>query len=72
MNTKKIEFSNGNIVLIKDDQTKESLPLDWFPKLKNATIEQLNQFELSAYGIHWENIDEDLSFDGFSTFLPKI
>lgn len=40
-----------------------------FPRLKYATPEQRNNFILSNDGIHWEEIDEDLSFEGF--FMKK-
>ena len=33
--------------------------------MKNATDEQRNDYELGYFGIHWEEIDEDLSFEGF-------
>ena len=36
-----------------------------FPRLKFATPEQRNNFTLSDDGIHWEEINEDLSFEGF-------
>jgi hypothetical protein len=40
------------------------VPLAWFPKLLTATPEQLNSYELSPRGIHWDELDEDLSVDG--------
>lgn len=36
-----------------------------YQRLKFATPEQRAKFELSDYGIHWEELDEDLSFEGF-------
>lgn len=42
-----------------------SLPLKGFPRLYNATPEQRERYTLSAMGIHWEELDEDLSFAGF-------
>lgn len=41
-------------------------PLDWFPRLKNATAAARSVWEPSAsgHGIHWPLIDEDLSVDG--------
>ena len=38
--------------------------LVWFPRLLHATAEQRGQYELSASGIHWEALDEDVSVDG--------
>lgn len=36
-----------------------------YPRLRNATAEQRNAYEVSPYGLHWEALDEDLSFEGF-------
>ena len=36
-----------------------------YPRLRYATKEQRANYEADKYGIHWEDIDEDLSFDGF-------
>ena len=36
-----------------------------YPRLRNATPEQRKQFTSDAFGIRWEEIDEDLSFEGF-------
>ena len=36
-----------------------------YPRLRFATKEQRANYEADEYGLHWENIDEDLSFEGF-------
>ena len=36
-----------------------------YPRLKYATQAQRENFESDAFGIHWPEIDEDLSFEGF-------
>ena len=36
-------------------------PLWWYPRLLAATAEQRSQIELSPLGIHWPEIDEDIS-----------
>lgn len=36
-----------------------------YPRLRYATREQLENYEADEYGIHWESLDEDLSFEGF-------
>ena len=42
------------------------VPLVWFPRLSRATKGQLESYELlgDGEGIHWPEIDEDLSVDG--------
>ena len=48
-----------------DDGRLGRLPLSEFPRLKYATDTQRVEYTLSPYGIHWESIDENLSYDGF-------
>lgn len=36
-----------------------------YPRLKYATQSQRENFTSDRFGIHWEELDEDLSFDGF-------
>ena len=66
MKAKKIWIDNFVNIEMEDGRIGR-LPLNDFPRLKNATEEQRADFTLSPYGIHWERIDEDLSYDGFFT-----
>jgi hypothetical protein len=45
------------------DGREIAAPIEWFPRLRDATPEQRNAWELigGGYGIHWEDIDEDIS-----------
>ncbi|MDE5579034.1 MAG: DUF2442 domain-containing protein [Alistipes sp.] len=36
-----------------------------YPRLKHATQQQRENYETDAFGIHWPELDEDLSFEGF-------
>lgn len=40
------------------------VPLVWFPRLLDATPEQRAAVTLSPRGLHWEEIDEDISVAG--------
>jgi len=40
------------------------IPLAWFPRLLHATPAEREQVELSRVGLHWKNIDEDISIAG--------
>lgn len=40
------------------------VPLAWFPRLLNASPAQRERVELSRTGLHWEEIDEDVSIAG--------
>ncbi len=61
-----IEFTKTDLVVHLKDARVLSVPLVWFPKLTNATSQQLNAYELlgDGEGIHWEELDEDLSIVG--------
>jgi hypothetical protein len=39
--------------------------------LAQATPQQREKYELSPFGIHWEALDEDLSFEGFFAFQKE-
>lgn len=43
-----------------------SVPLEWFPKLRDATPRQRRSWRLigGGVGLHWEDLDEDLSVAG--------
>lgn len=49
-----------------------SVPLVWYPRLLNATDEQRKNWRIAGggYGIHWEDIDEDLSTEGLLRGAP--
>ena len=49
-----------------------SVPLAWYPRLANASAEQLANWESCAggYGIHWPDLDEDLSTQGLLRGTP--
>ena len=58
-----------NVIYIKTrERGKKALPLQWFPRLEKATQAQRENYELSSFGIHWKELDEDLSFEGFLKF----
>lgn len=49
-----------------------SVPLIWYPRLANASNTQRNNWRISGggYGLHWEDIDEDLSTEGLLRGAP--
>ena len=40
------------------------VPLAWFPRLLKATPAQRDKVEISHVGLHWDEIDEDISIAG--------
>lgn len=41
-----------------------SVPLAWFPKLLHATSVERERVTISTRGLHWEDLDEDISVEG--------
>jgi Protein of unknown function (DUF2442) len=39
-------------------------PLWWYPRLLGASPQQRAHYELSPFGVHWPDVDEDLSIEG--------
>lgn len=59
-----LEIRDGLVVVTLKDGRVIGTPIAWYPRLVNATAEQLAVYELWAFGIHWEDLDEDLSIEG--------
>lgn len=59
----KVWFSKDMIYVLLQDGREIGVPLLWFPRLRTASQEQLNDWRLigNGVGIHWESIDEDIS-----------
>jgi hypothetical protein len=57
-------FRDGQIIIAMESGTEIRFPVAENPRLAHGTAEQLNRIEISPYGIHWPDLDEDLSFRG--------
>jgi Protein of unknown function (DUF2442) len=55
-----------------DDGREISVPIRWYPRLLKATPEQRQRWEVAGagFGIHWPEIDEDLSVRGLLLGQP--
>lgn len=58
-----LEFAPSAFIVHLEDGRSLTVPLDWFPRLRDATPEQRQHYELIGLGIaiHWPEIDEDVS-----------
>ncbi|MCP2005609.1 UNVERIFIED_ORG: hypothetical protein J2Y78_004149 [Buttiauxella agrestis ATCC 33320] len=61
---KSVRFDGYNMWVTLSDARTLGVPLAWFPRLMHASPEQRAEFKLSAWGIHWDNLNEDISVDG--------
>jgi len=69
---KGIHFTEDTISVDLMDGRSITVPLVWYPRLLNASPEQLAQWEVcgGGYGIHWEALDEDLNTEGMLRGAP--
>jgi hypothetical protein len=67
-----VEVTQDELVVSLIDGRKIVVPLAWFPRLLHATEAQRNHWELlgDGVGIHWDEVDEDLSVAGLLRGTP--
>jgi Protein of unknown function (DUF2442) len=61
-----VHCTDQDLVVSLKDGRKIVTPLWWYPRLWHATLEQRRRWEPAgaSRGIHWPDIDEDLSLEG--------
>jgi hypothetical protein len=59
-----VRFDEHTMWVELTDGRTLGVPLAWFPRLLHATPAQREQVELSRVGLHWEDLDEDISVAG--------
>jgi hypothetical protein len=69
---KKVSFSEDALSVTLMDGRTITVPLTWYPRLLNANPQQRLHWEIcgGGYGIHWADIDEDLSTEGLLRGAP--
>ncbi len=67
-----VYFTRDSLVVDLMDGRTISVPLRWYPKLLKATQKQKSRWEIcgGGHGIHWPEIDEDLSTEGLLRGAP--
>ena len=60
-----IKCTTDALLVVLEDGREVSVPLAWFPRLQKATPAQRRNWRLigGGIGIHWEDIDEDISVE---------
>ena len=71
MKAKKVWFEGERIYIETEDGRTLWQSILYYDRLKNATEQQRMDYELNAYGIHWEEIDEDVSYESFEYDDPE-
>lgn len=60
-------FDDGNICVKMSNGQIIATPVNQYPNLRKGTVEQMSKFVIKGGGrwVHWEELDEDLSAEGF-------
>lgn len=68
-----VTVTNDSLIVDLRDGRTISAPLEWFPRLLHATPEERSNWRLigRGHGIHWEEIDEDISVEGLVAGRPS-
>jgi len=69
-----VRFDAASLIVDLMDGRTISVPLAWYPRLLHATGEQRAAWEKAGagFGIHWPEIDEDLSTEGLLRGAPAV
>ena len=64
-----LSFTKTSLQVVLADGREVSAPLEWFPRLRDANDKQRKNWRLigRGIGIHWEDIDEDVSVKSLLT-----
>ena len=67
-----VSCSNDKLTVDLEDGRTISVPLAWYPRLLHASNAQRQNWELAGagFGIHWPDVDEDLSTEGMLRGAP--
>jgi len=61
---KAVLYRDGHIVISMDSGVEVRFPVSRNLRLAHGTPQQLGNVEVSPFGLHWPDLDEDLSFRG--------
>ena len=69
---KTVSVTDAEITVALADGRTVSVPLAWSWRLSEATPKQRSHFEIigDGQGVHWPDVDEDLSAQGMLTGVP--
>jgi hypothetical protein len=67
-----VDIDDEKLSVALNDGRTISVPLLWYPRLAGATESQRNNWKIAGggYGIHWPELDEDLSTEGLLRGAP--
>ena len=64
LRARSVELTPSELVVTLMDGRRIATPLDWYPRLVKASAAHRSNYEIMPMGIHWPDLDEDLSHAG--------
>jgi hypothetical protein len=64
LRARSVEFTATELVVTLQDGRRIATPLSWYPRLVSASPAHRANYEIMPMGIHWPDLDEDLSIAG--------
>ena len=61
-----VSYADGVVRIVMESGAEYQFPVADNPRLANGSPSELSNIEISPFGIHWPDLDEDLSFSGIS------
>ncbi|MBW2428097.1 MAG: DUF2442 domain-containing protein [Deltaproteobacteria bacterium] len=68
-----VSLTDDTLSVDLSDGRSISVPIAWFPRLLHSTEQERNNWRFigKGQGIHWEDIDEDISIEGLLAGRPS-
>ena len=68
-----VKVSEDALIVELSDGITVSVPLSWFPRLLNGSIQERNNWRFigNGEGLHWPDLDEDISIPGLLDGIPS-
>jgi hypothetical protein len=59
-----VRVTEAELIVEFEDGRTLSSPIAWYPRLQHGNDKERQKFEIGAFGIHWPDLDEDISYRG--------
>ncbi len=68
-----IAVTDDTLIVELSDARTIYVPLEWYPRLVHGTPEERNNWRIigRGQGIHWQDLDEDISVEGIISGIPS-